>query len=66
MWLRFAGAACLLAIAAGAGMLAWGALSNLSADYQDSPTSTYLGIGIPAAVCCLGALFGAVRIVRHR
>jgi hypothetical protein len=35
-----------------AGMLAFGALSNLWADYRDSAISTYLVIGLGALAIC--------------
>jgi uncharacterized membrane protein YjjB (DUF3815 family) len=56
----------LLLFAAFAGATAWGALSNLWADYQDSPTSTYLLIGLPALALCLAALLAAAASLRRR
>jgi len=56
----------LIVVAAGAGMLALGALSNLWADYQDSETRTYLVIGLPALAVCLASLFAAVQIWRGK
>jgi hypothetical protein len=64
--LRVAASLLLLAVAVPAGMLAWGALSNLWADYQDSPTSTYLLVGLPPLAACLGALVAALLIWRGR
>jgi len=64
--LRALGLALLLVAAAGAGTLAWGALSNLWADYRDSPTSTYLMVGLPALAGCLAALAAAARLWRGR
>jgi hypothetical protein len=64
--LRFFVVVFLIVLAAGAGMAAIGALSNLWADYQDSPTSTYLMIGLPALAVCAAALFAAVQIWRGR
>lgn len=58
--------AFLLVVAAVSGALAFGALSNLWADYQDSPASTYLLYGLPAAVLCAATLWAAVRVARHR
>jgi hypothetical protein len=54
----------LLAAAIVAGMFAWGALQNLVSDYKDSPTSTYLLIGIPALAVCLAALYLLTRLWR--
>ncbi len=48
------------------GLAAYGALHNLWADYQDSPTSTYLLIGLPALALCITALVGAVLLARRR
>jgi hypothetical protein len=56
----------LLVVGAGAGAVAWGALSNLWADYQDSPSSTYLMVGLPALTLCLAALLAAASIWRQR
>ena len=64
--MRALGVAVLLVAAAGAGMLSWGALSNLWADYQDSETSTYLAIGLTALAGCLAALVAAARVWRNR
>ena len=47
-------------------MLAFGALSNLWADYRDSPMSTYLLIGLPALVGSLAALLAAGGVWRDR
>jgi hypothetical protein len=64
--LRFVAVVYLIVVAGGAGMLAFGALSNLWADYQDSETGTYLVIGLPALAVCIVALFAAVQIWRAR
>jgi hypothetical protein len=56
----------LLVAAAGSGLVAWGSLSNLWAGYQDSPTSTYLLIGVPALAFCVAALLAAVGLWRDR
>jgi hypothetical protein len=64
--LRLLACALLVALAAGAGMLAVGALSNLWADYRDSPVSTYLIVGLPALAVCALALAAAVLIWRGR
>ncbi len=54
----------LAVVAVGAGLFALGALSNLWADYQDSPTSTYLLFGLPPLAICLAAVAAAVRLWR--
>jgi hypothetical protein len=56
----------LLLFASVAALLAVGALSNLWSGYQDSPTSTYLAIGVPALVAAVVAVIAAVRIWRDR
>jgi hypothetical protein len=58
-------AALLVALAAAAGLSAWGVLSNLWADYQDSATSTYLLIGLPLLAFSGAALFSAVTVLRR-
>jgi hypothetical protein len=55
----------LLAVGVVAGMAAYGALSNLWADYQDSPTSTYLLFGLPALGLCIAALVSAAILARR-
>jgi hypothetical protein len=55
----------LIPIGVFAGLVAYGALSNLWADYQDSSTSTYLLIGLPALAACVAALVGAVHVLRR-
>ena len=64
--LRAIAVACLLVVAGGAALLGWGALSNLWADYRDSPAGTYLLIGLPALAVCVAALAAAARIGRRR
>jgi hypothetical protein len=56
----------LLVLAGVSGTLAWGALSNLWADYKDSPDSTYLAVGLPALAVAAAALAGAVAALRRR
>jgi hypothetical protein len=56
----------LLVVSVGAVAVAWGALSNLWADYQDSPAATYLLVGLPALTLCLAALMAAASIWRQR
>jgi hypothetical protein len=63
---RIAAVVYLIVFASVAALLALGALSNLWSDYQDSPTSTYLGIGVPALVAAVVAVIAAVRIWRDR
>ena len=58
-------ATALLLVGAVSGMLAYGALSNLWADYKDSATSTYLEVGLPALAVCIAALVGAALLVRR-
>jgi hypothetical protein len=45
--------------------VSWGPLHNLFEEYQDSPTSTYLILGLPplliGAACVLAGLWGVVR-----
>jgi hypothetical protein len=63
---RLVVAAALLALAVAAGVFAWGVLSNLWADYQDSATSTYLLFGLPLLALSVAALVGAVTLLRRR
>lgn len=58
--MRFLLAAFLLAVAVVTGLVAYGALQNLWADYQDSPTSTYLLIGLPLLAFSLAAFVAAI------
>jgi hypothetical protein len=62
--MRWLASVVLLALAFVAGMLAFGSLSNLWSEYQDSSTSTYLLIGIPSLLVALAALYGAARVWR--
>jgi hypothetical protein len=64
--MRFLLAAFLIAVAAATGLVAFGALQNLWADYQDSPTSTYLLIGLPLLALSLAALVSAVTVLVRR
>jgi hypothetical protein len=64
--MRIALACVLLLVALASGSLAWGALSNLWADYKDSPVSTYLSIGLPALAVAAAALVAAVLLFRQR
>ena len=63
--MRFLLASFLIAIGVIAGWLAYGVLQNLWADYQDSPTSTYLMFGLPLLAFSLAALVGAVAVLRR-
>ena len=63
---RIAAVVYLLVFAAVAAAAALGALQNLWSGYQDSPTSTYLLIGIPALLVAVLAAFAAWRIWRDR
>ena len=63
---RIAAVVYLLVFAAVAAAAALGALQNLWSGYQDSPTSTYLLIGIPALLVAVVAAFAAWRIWRDR
>jgi hypothetical protein len=55
----------LIAVAAISGVAAFGALENLFADYQDSPSSTYLMIGLPCLALCVAALVSLVGLWRR-
>ena len=63
--MRLLATTLLAAVAVGAGLFAWGVLSNLWADYQDSPTSTYLLLGLPALAVCLAAVGATIRLWRR-
>jgi hypothetical protein len=54
----------LAALGLAAGVAAWGVLKNLWADYQDSPTSTYLMMGLPLLAFSVAALVSAVAVLR--
>ena len=56
----------LTAVAIVAGLLAIGALQNLSADYQDSPDSTYLEIDLPLLALSAGAAISVFTLWRDR
>ena len=60
---RVLAALFLVAVAVVCAFVAWGALSNLWADYQDSPTSTYLLIGLPLLAFSLAALVSAIAVL---
>jgi hypothetical protein len=63
---RYLHAAFLFAFAVVAGLAAIGALWNLWADYQDSPTSTYLLIGLPSLALSVAAVAAGVLVLRRR
>jgi hypothetical protein len=62
---KIALAVVLAAVGILAGLLGFSILQNLWADYQDSPTSTYLLFGLPPLVLGLGALYGAATLIRR-
>ena len=45
-------------------LIAYGALSNLWADYKDSTDWTYLSVGLPLLALALGCAWAARRIYR--
>jgi hypothetical protein len=55
----------LLAFGAFCAIVAAGALQNLVADYQDSPVSTYLLIGLPALALAVAAFVAAWQLLRR-
>jgi len=63
--MRFLLSAFLAGLGVATGLLAFGALSNLWADYQDSSTSTYLLIGIPLLAFSVAAFVSAVTALRR-
>jgi hypothetical protein len=64
--MRIAGGLLLAITAAGCALLAFGALKNLWASYQDSPTSTYLLIGSAWLALTICLLVAAIRVLRRR
>ena len=64
--MRYVAAAYLLVVAAVSAMVGLGALSNLWSGYQDSPTSTYLLIGVPAVAFAIACAAAAVYKIHHR
>jgi hypothetical protein len=56
----------LVAVGLASALFAFGALSNLWADYQDSSTSTYLIIGLPFLALALACGWVILRLVRDR
>jgi hypothetical protein len=64
--MRVIGAALLLLLAAVCGLVAFGALANLWADYQDSPRLTYISVGLPPLVLGIALVVLAVQLLRGR
>jgi hypothetical protein len=64
--LRWAAAALLACVAVASAFPAYGALSNLWADYQDSPAWVYVLFGGPFAVLSVAALVGLALLLRRR
>jgi chromate transport protein ChrA len=62
--MRFALAAVLAVIGAAAVLISVGPLSNLFADYQDSPASTYLLYGLPPLLFGVAALVAAWQVLK--
>ena len=62
--MRVLATAVLLALAAVAGLLAWGSLQNLWEEQPDSEAGTYLLIGIPSLAVTVAALYCVVRLWR--
>ena len=62
--MRIALAILLILIGAASVLISLGPLSNLFADYQDSPASTYLLYGLPPLAGGLAALFLAWRLLK--
>jgi hypothetical protein len=56
----------LIVAAIGAGLLSYGALSNLWADYQDSTTGTYLEVGLPWLALAFSFAVAAIVVLRKR
>ena len=63
--LRTLAAVLLASLAALSALAAWGALSNLWADYQDSPAITYVIFGVPFALVSVASLVALVRLLRR-
>lgn len=65
-WLRWVAAALLACSAVGSAFPAYGALSNLWADYQDSPAWSYVLIGGFFAVVSVASLACLAFLMRRR
>ena len=63
--MRFLLATASIVVACLSGIWAFGMLSNLWADYQDSAPSTYLLFGVPPLALGVAALAGAVMLLRR-
>lgn len=57
-------AGVLIVAAVGMLLMSYGALSNLWAGYQDSPTRTYISIGVPWLILSLAAIAVAIALLR--
>jgi hypothetical protein len=62
--MRYVKAAALGVLAALCALVAYGPLSNLWSDYRDSPTSTYLLLGLPPLAVSVASLIAAIRVLR--
>jgi hypothetical protein len=56
----------LAVVGVASALMAYGALRNLWADYQDSTTWTYLSIGLPLVALALWCGRAGLRIYRDR
>jgi hypothetical protein len=65
-WLRWVAAALLACVAVPSVFPAYGALSNLWADYQDSPAWVYVIFGGFFAVLSAASLVGVALLLRRR
>jgi hypothetical protein len=65
-WLRWVAAAFLACVAVAFAFPAYGALSNLWADYQDSPAWVYVLFGGVSAVVSVASLVGVALLLRRR
>lgn len=65
-WLRWVAAALLACSAAGSAIPAYGSLSNLWSDYQDSPAWSYVLFGGSFAVVSVASLACLALLLRGR
>lgn len=65
-WLRWVAAVLLACVAVASVFPAYGALSNLWADYQDSPAWVYVIFGGFFAVLSAASLVGVALLLRRR
>lgn len=63
--MRFGGMVLLLVSAVACGLLSFGALKNLWASYQDSPTAFYLLIGGLSGLLSIALFIVAIRLARR-